>query len=105
MLTTFEDDTKFRGEWLVYLRTGPITRETEEFTGRNLMKFNKCKVLHFGQKNPCQRYRLENNWQHCCTTEKKHAGPGGQQAKYEQAEHSRNNEAYRHSTLDEQKPS
>lgn len=53
MLTTFEDDTKFRGEWLVYLKTGPTTRETEEFTGRNLMKFNnKCKVLYFGQKNP-----------------------------------------------------
>jgi len=34
------------------------------------MKFNKCKVLCFTQKNPWHQYELKNNWQGCSSTEK-----------------------------------
>lgn len=53
------------------------TGETEEFTGRNLMNFNKGKDLYFGQKNPWHQYRLENNWQDCLYLYR-----GGEQAKH-----------------------
>ncbi|CAM5073386.1 unnamed protein product [Natator depressus] len=58
-LSKFADDTKLGG----------LVDTLEE---RNLMRFNKdkCRVLHFGWKNPMHRYRLGTEWLGSSSAEK-----------------------------------
>ncbi|GAB0205950.1 mitochondrial enolase superfamily member 1 [Grus japonensis] len=66
-LMKFADDTKLSGE--VDTSEGRATLQEdldrlEEWSDRNLMKFNKdkCKVLHLGKHNPGVQHRLGSTW-------------------------------------------
>jgi len=72
-LTKFANDTKLCGAVNMVERRDAIQRDPdrlERWARVNLMKFNKCKVLHLGQESPQHRYRLSGEWIESSSEEK-----------------------------------
>ncbi|CAM5120318.1 unnamed protein product [Natator depressus] len=87
-LSKFADDTKLGGEVDKLEGTDRMERDLdklEDWAKRNLMRFNKCRVLHLRWKNPMHCYRLGTKWLGSSSAEKDLGGSySGRETGYSQ---------------------